>query len=156
MLRSSPLRRGKRLRSRKDPLRAYLAVLLRNVVLHRDGYRCRKCGKSQQQGAVLQCAHIYSQGKHPAMRHHAENALCLCSGCHLYWAHKEPLEFALWLSTALPTETRARLQGLSQGGAKSDPGLMRIVLEQEAKRLGAPLPEPPTIIPIPKAKRRAE
>ncbi|MGE5626469.1 MAG: hypothetical protein ACM3UK_00075 [Actinomycetes bacterium] len=57
------------------------------------GY-CEKCGKTSN----LQCAHIISRSV-IHLRYEPKNALCLCAGCHLYWAHKEPLAFSEFVYT---------------------------------------------------------
>lgn len=53
---------------------------------------CQRCGKTSN----LQCAHIYSR-KNLCIRWNMENAVCLCAGCHLFWAHQEPIEFTNWV-----------------------------------------------------------
>jgi len=53
---------------------------------------CQRCGKTSN----LQCAHIYSR-KNLSIRWDFENAVCLCAGCHLFWAHQEPVEFTNWV-----------------------------------------------------------
>lgn len=30
------------------------------------------------------------------------NAITLCAGCHLFWAHKEPRQFVEWLEKNFP------------------------------------------------------
>lgn len=54
---------------------------------------CQHCGKK----SGLQCAHIFSR-KNYSIRWDEENAVCLCLRCHLYWAHKEPVEFTKWVT----------------------------------------------------------
>lgn len=54
---------------------------------------CQKCGTTRN----LQCAHIFSR-KNLSIRWDEENAVCLCLKDHLYWAHKEPVEFSKWVS----------------------------------------------------------
>jgi len=56
------------------------------------GY-CQKEGCGKTDG--LQCAHIYSR-KNKWLRWNLENAVCLCSGHHMFWAHLEPAEFIRW------------------------------------------------------------
>ena len=54
----------------------------------RSKYRCVKCHKVQN----LNTAHIYSRSNR-SVRWDFKNALCLCAGCHIFWAHKNPIEF---------------------------------------------------------------
>jgi hypothetical protein len=50
--------------------------------------RCLRCGTSDN----LQCAHIFSRTAR-SVRWYPLNALTLCIKCHLYWAHRNPVEF---------------------------------------------------------------
>jgi len=52
---------------------------------------CDRCGSTKN----LQCAHVLSR-RHLQTRWDFENGLCLCTKCHLFWAHKEPHEFVRW------------------------------------------------------------
>ena len=54
--------------------------------------KCERCGSTSN----LQCAHVYSR-KNLSIRWDLENAVCLCLKDHLYWAHKEPIEFTEWV-----------------------------------------------------------
>jgi hypothetical protein len=56
--------------------------------------KCEKCGK-QPPAVRLNCAHIFSR-RYLHLRWNERNALCLCAKCH-FWAHDEPVNFALWL-----------------------------------------------------------
>lgn len=57
---------------------------------------CDKCGNT----TGLQCAHIISRN-FSATRHDLDNALCLCSGCHMFW-HHEPIEATRWFENKYP------------------------------------------------------
>jgi 5-methylcytosine-specific restriction endonuclease McrA len=52
---------------------------------------CDRCGSTRN----VQCCHIVSR-RHLHTRWDLENAIPLCSGCHLFWAHKNPHEFVRW------------------------------------------------------------
>ncbi len=52
------------------------------------GY-CEKCHKEEG----LQLAHIITRDC-KKLRYEPKNKFVLCGGCHLFWAHKKPLEFA--------------------------------------------------------------
>lgn len=54
---------------------------------------CERCGNTNPKS--LQCAHVISR-RHLRTRWDLENAICLCTSCHLYWQHKEPYEFVRW------------------------------------------------------------
>ena len=47
-------------------------------VFHRDGYRCRACGKA----GVLECDHIIPRQRGGA-EYDMENLQTLCRGCHI-------------------------------------------------------------------------
>jgi len=57
---------------------------------------CQRCGKKER----LHCAHIFSR-KNISVRYYPDNAICLCVGCHLYWAHREVMEFAEFIKKRL-------------------------------------------------------
>lgn len=61
--------------------------------------QCEKCGR----GNNLQCSHIHSREK-KSVRWDLLNAFCLCSGCHLYWWHKHPIEAAEFTKSKLGIE----------------------------------------------------
>lgn len=52
---------------------------------------CDHCSSTSN----LQCAHVLSR-RHLQTRWDLENALCLCTKCHIFWQHKEPHEFVRW------------------------------------------------------------
>jgi hypothetical protein len=60
-------------------------------IIRSRGY-CEHCGK----GLNLQAAHIFSR-TYSQTRHDLDNGLCLCSACHIGWAHSCPTEFTEWL-----------------------------------------------------------
>jgi len=118
----------------KTKIKKKLDVLFSQVVRARDK-ECLKCRSCMD----LQCAHAASR-RHLSGRWDELNAVTLCTRCHLWWAHKEPLEFTLWLKEnhpavyeralevstevwkptledyqALETELKARLKSLLQG-----------------------------------------
>lgn len=53
----------------------------------------RKAGKCHRCGSIyrLQCAHIFTRGYY-TIRWDIENAVCLCSKCHVYFTYK-PIEW---------------------------------------------------------------
>jgi len=67
-----------------------LDKILHEVILTRDGHRCRKCNAPPQpgRGNALQAAHVYGKLAHPAMRYYLPNVITLCQRCHFGWWHK--------------------------------------------------------------------
>jgi len=51
--------------------------------------KCERCGKREG----LQTAHVFSRNN-KSVRWDVGNAFCLCNGCHIFWAHQQPIEFA--------------------------------------------------------------
>lgn len=87
---------------RKSPARKIkqeLDLLLKAHVHERDGYACLKCGRY---GKGLQAAHIFPKGKYQRLRFDPLNLLTLCVGCHLFWAHKDPIGFYEWIREKWP------------------------------------------------------
>ena len=88
----------------KTKLKKKLDVIFSKVIRARDK-RCLKCGKRES----LQCAHLASR-THLAGRYDELNAITLCVGCHLYWAHKSPIEFSEWLKATHPAAWKRSLE----------------------------------------------
>lgn len=74
------------------------------AVRERDHWTCQRCGsryppKKPGDGSSrsgLDAAHIFSR-RLKSLRHDLENGVSLCTGCHLSWAHYQPLEFREWV-----------------------------------------------------------
>ena len=66
--------------------------------------RCRRCGSISN----LQCAHIVSRWYH-AVRWDFDNAVCLCSGCHVYYTYR-PLEWEEWVDKIFGKEYHYKLK----------------------------------------------
>lgn len=62
--------------------------------IRQKGY-CELCGKRPPE-VVLHAHHIFSR-RHFSTRWDVRNGVCLCTGCHLYKAHKDIQEFADWV-----------------------------------------------------------
>lgn len=48
------------------------------AVIERDGYRCRRCGSTED----LEAHHIQDYANHPALRFDLDNGITLCRKCH--------------------------------------------------------------------------
>jgi len=73
-----------------------LDVLFSKFIRNRDG-KCLKCFRTD----TLQCAHLAGRGN-LAGRWNKNNAITLCYTHHIFWAHKEPIEFSEWLKENYP------------------------------------------------------
>lgn len=68
--------------------------ILWSKAVRSKGY-CEYCGKKPPE-VVLHAHHIYSR-RHFSTRWNIKNGVCLCTGCHLYKAHKDIQEFSDWV-----------------------------------------------------------
>jgi 5-methylcytosine-specific restriction endonuclease McrA len=67
--------------------------------------RCERCGSVRN----LQAAHIFSRSLR-SVRWELDNGLCLCGGCHIFWAHKNPVEFTEFVKGKLKEERYENLR----------------------------------------------
>lgn len=67
-------------------------------VKERAGFRCEKCG-----ARASDAHHVVPRTNH-TLRHELKNGVALCRKHHLYWAHKDPLDFVLWLEMERPDD----------------------------------------------------
>jgi hypothetical protein len=114
-------------RSRKN---AELDGLVKRLVLARDGNACVRCGKK----ILLQAAHILPKGRYPRLRFETLNILTLCVYDHLFWAHKNPIEFTQWLEEKYPGRIQT-LQEMAATARKVDMKELLIGLKLEVKAL---------------------
>lgn len=90
------------------------------AVKERDGWRCRRCGKTYQRGdRGLQAMHIFSR-RFKATRHDLMNGLAGCTGCHM-WGHSHPGEFLEWVASEIGSEALAELKGRAVALRKRTP-----------------------------------
>lgn len=164
------IRRKKPLRfkSEKQEEREDLDTLLRQAALLRDSFTCRRCGASPRartnvspKAVILQAAHIYGKGAHPAMRYTLDNVLILCKGCHFWWhmngfgreaaTEDQRGRVRAWCVEAIGAPLMSELDlmaGTRRGESKLDLDVARILLEREIKRL--------TTSPVPADRRERE
>ena len=112
----------------KKKAKKELDTLLSRHVRSRDGI-CQKCRKTP----ATQAAHIFSRGR-LSTRWDEENIIGLCFYCHLYWAHREPVEFTLWIIDRLGKSEFKKLQEKSL--KIYDPSEFRRDYERIKKELG--------------------
>ena len=67
-----------------------------SMLIRKRGH-CQRCLKTEN----LQCAHVVSR-TNKLLRWNPDNALSLCTACHLFWMHKSPLEFVEWYKKEFP------------------------------------------------------
>jgi 5-methylcytosine-specific restriction endonuclease McrA len=132
------MRRRKRLTRRDDQIRE-LDRLLRQAVLLRDGFQCRRCGANRwsRPQPALQAAHIKPKGAYPALRYELKNVLCLCAKCHVYgkgaW-HKDPTAAADWARQHLGDAYLQQLQWIANVRKRPDRAAEKLMLEMEIEK----------------------
>jgi len=131
-------RKRPRRRSKARDLIEDLDTLVRMIVMIRDNFRCRRCGKYRLHGrASIQASHIYPKGQWPNLRHEVGNVIALCSGCHLFWWHRNPIEAAAWVEEQFGEKHLAHLRFLAQTRTKVDKQALKIALERQLHALQA-------------------
>ena len=108
-----------------------LYALIREILVARDGEKCLRCGRQDK----LQMSHIYPKGRHRGMEYYPENIKLLCTGCHLFWWHKHPMEASLWITTVISKERLDKLKLMANTYmGKFDWKLHKLYLENELKK----------------------
>ena len=69
-----------------------LDKLWSRVIRLRDKF-CQRCGKT----VPLAGHHIKTKGRYRSVRWNLLNGVCLCSGCHIFWIHKELTDGTEWV-----------------------------------------------------------
>ena len=90
-------------------------ILFSQIIRARDK-KCLRCSKTEN----LQCAHIFSR-KNYATRWFPQNAITLCYACHIFWGHKNPVDFTRFVENILGKETLDGVQSLSHQVIKHEP-----------------------------------
>jgi len=61
----------------------------------------------------LQCCHIFSRSRNNT-RYDLNNAICACSSHHIFWMHKNPIEFTNWLRRRIGSDKLEELEQKSR------------------------------------------
>jgi len=95
--------------------------------------RVKECGKCEHCSMTgnLHAAHIISR-RHKNTRWDIRNGICLCRRCHLFFAHREPLEFAEFVKSKLDEKeyTSLMMRG-RMSGKDLDLELIKLSLKME-------------------------
>ena len=100
-------------RNPRKTLSNKLDKLCREVIKIRDSGVCQKCGKHFEK---IDCSHVIPRGN-KRFRWDLKNLKGLCSGCHMWWWHQNPLEASQWFEKRFP-DRHAYLQTELQKGCK--------------------------------------
>ena len=83
-----------------------LDALWAEAVKKRDKYTCQYCGTTKD----IQAAHIFPRSN-MSVRWDLDNGIALCVKHHLFWAHRNPIEFIFFIERRLGRE---KLEELSE------------------------------------------
>jgi len=97
--------------------------LWKQLVLQKANHKCEHCGKAEG----VQAHHIIPRTNY-SLRHDPENGVALCIRHHLYWAHKDALQFTEWISGKRNLEY---LESRRYNKSKNDYNLIEIYLKQQ-------------------------
>jgi len=98
-----------------------------SLIIRKRG-RCEKCGRRN----ALQGAHIFSR-RLKSTRYNLNNGVCLCAGCHRFWAHQNPVEFTDFVTKLKGEKVMNELRSLSQKKIKLFYDEVKASLEKELK-----------------------
>jgi hypothetical protein len=73
------------------------------------GLKCEYCGSTKR----LAAHHIFTRSN-KAVRHYPPNGACLCSGHHIFYAHKRPHDFRDWITSVRGAAWWVDLQAKAQ------------------------------------------
>lgn len=120
-----------------DMLARHLVMLRANasVIENKKGSpsyhgKCQWC----QNKRWLQWSHIHPRGKYPWLRWDPDNAVALCSGCHLFKWHRDPYAAERWIRTFLGEAKRDMLAQRSMVKVLVDYNETKHALETEIAR----------------------
>jgi len=105
----------------KTHARVLADTLAREIVLYRDGYCCQRCGKSREDGAVIQWCHVLSRDAR-SIRWDPLNSMALCQPDHFFFT-VQPARWATFLDERWPgrIEELHRLRNeAARSGTKPD------------------------------------
>ena len=90
-------------------------------IKERADNKCEKCGNRR----YVQAHHIIPRTNY-ALRYDLENGVALCRACHLYWAHKDTVDFYDWVTSRRDIEY---LKQSRHRQSKNDYQAIKIYLE---------------------------
>lgn len=126
-------RRGKRTKRFAAP-----DALWARYIKTRDGWTCRRCGRSKTQGYQMHAAHVLSR-RSLAVRWDPDAGLCCCALCHRWLDdHKSRSRDGdgdVWAKAQIGTDAYIRLVIRAGLVIKPDPVAARKVLRDALDRL---------------------
>ena len=131
---SRKVRGASAVRSARRTTRKHLDMMCRDLVFLRDANRCRRCGNTRSK---LDWSHVYAKGAHPWLRWDLDNSKVLCASCHMNWWHARPEEAMKWWEKEIGSVAMQALRLRAARPRKITLEMVRLYLEQEARKLGA-------------------
>ena len=95
-----------------------------NMIKQRAEGKCEICGSDN----YLSAHHIVPRTNY-ALRHDLENGVALCRRHHLYWAHKDVLDFSAWFTVTFGMKRLAYLETARHRQSKNDYMAIKLYLE---------------------------
>jgi len=88
----------------------------------RERGKCEKCGSTK----CLQAHHAFGR-KNMATRWSLLNLVCLCYPCHIHWAHRNIMDFAVWFEAKIGPKSYEYLKKAANATVKwSDSELQQL------------------------------
>ena len=86
---------------KKKTIKNKLRKLVHEIVKHRDGNICQKCGQYCE-GRNAHPSHVIPVSKSRLLQFDVTNIKVLCFRCHIMWWHKEPTDAGDWFKEKFP------------------------------------------------------
>jgi 5-methylcytosine-specific restriction endonuclease McrA len=108
----------KRKKSLKTKLKIKAITLAKLRAKERDGYICQKCDK-EVSGRNCHGSHVIPVSQDGRLACDILNIKAMCTHCHMFWWHKDPLAAQPWFKSKFPDRWEylqaQRIQNLSLG-----------------------------------------
>ena len=108
----------KRKKSLKTKLKIKAITLAKLRAKERDGYICQKCDK-EVSGRNCHGSHVIPVSQDGRLACDVLNIKAMCTHCHMFWWHKDPLAAQPWFKSKFPDRWEylqaQRIQNLSLG-----------------------------------------
>jgi len=108
----------KRKKSLKTKLKIKAITLAKLRAKERDGYICQKCDK-EVSGRNCHGSHVIPVSQDGRLACDILNIKAMCTHCHMFWWHKDPLAAQPWFKSKFPDRwkylQKERIKNLKKG-----------------------------------------
>ena len=108
----------KRKKSLKTKLKIKAITLAKLRAKERDGYICQKCDK-EVSGRNCHGSHVIPVSQDGRLACDILNIKAMCTHCHMFWWHKDPLAAQPWFKSKFPDRwkylQKERINNLKKG-----------------------------------------